>query len=222
MVSPMHERPTRRNGGVAADINQVMALVRVATPRSEASGDAREHVRLWDAHAGAIYRYCFRRTADAALAEDLTSIVFLEAWRRRGVVPLAPGETLAWLYGVATNVLRNQRRSQRRYQSALARLPPPLEEPDFADSLTDRLDDETQMRLILGRLGNLSRLEQEVLSLCVWEGLAPHEAAVALAVPEATVRTRLRRAREHLRTLGETDADDVPGSGSVAAQGEHP
>jgi RNA polymerase sigma-70 factor (ECF subfamily) len=210
------------NGAVAADIDKVMALVRVEMSESEASKDAREHVCLWDAHARAIYRFCFRRTADIALAEDLTSIVFLEAWRRRRDLSLAPGEALPWLYGVATNVLRNQRRSQRRYQAALARVQPPLEEPDFADGLTDRLDDEMQMRLILGRLRELSRLEQEVLSLCVWEGLAPGEAAVALAVPEATVRTRLHRARQHLRTLSETDADTIPDSGSVASQGEHP
>ena len=150
-----------------------MALLAAVTPDSEASPDALAHVRLWDAYAGAIYRHCFRRTADAALAEDLTSIVFLKAWRRRRDVSLTTEASLPWLYGVATNVLRNQRRSQRRYQAALARLPRSLEEPDFADALTDRLDDEQRMHLILRRLRTLSRLEQEVLSLCVWEGLTP-------------------------------------------------
>jgi RNA polymerase sigma factor (sigma-70 family) len=129
---------------------------------------------------------------------------------------------LPWLYGVATNVLRNQRRSQRRYDAALARLPRPLEEPDFADSLTDRLDDEQRMRLILSRLRTLSRLEQEVLSLCVWEGLTPQAAAIALAIPEATVRTRLHRAREHLRTLGEGDADGISTRQLDVTQGDLP
>lgn len=181
-----------------------------------APDDAREHVRLWDAHAAAIHRYCFRRTGDAALAEDLTSIVFLEAWRRRRAVSTPAAEMLPWLYGVATNVLRNQRRSQRRYRSALARLPRPRDEPDFADGLADRLDDERRMREILGRLRSLSHLEQEVLSLCAWEGLAPREAAAALGVPEATVRTRLHRARTHLRTLGATEPI------STAPQGDLP
>jgi RNA polymerase sigma factor (sigma-70 family) len=185
-----------------------MALLMAAT-EAQASHDARTHVRLWDAHGGAIYRYCFRSTADAALAEDLTSIVFLEAWRRRGDVTLLPEAELPWLYGVATNVLRNQRRSQRRYRAALARLPRPLDEPDFADSLGDRLDDEQRMGLIRDQLRNLSGLEQEVLALCVWEGLAPRAAALALGIPEATVRTRLHRAHERLRTLSEGGADAV-------------
>jgi RNA polymerase sigma-70 factor (ECF subfamily) len=171
-----------------------MALVPVDSPETEAS----EHARLWDAHAHAIHRYCFRRTADAALAEDLTSIVFLEAWRRRREVTQAD---LPWLYGVATNVLRNQRRSQRRHQAALLRLPRPLDEPDFADGVTDRLDDESRMRAVLQAVRRLSRLEQEIVSLCIWEGLEPSEAARALGVAEATVRTRLHRGRRHLQAL---------------------
>jgi DNA-directed RNA polymerase specialized sigma24 family protein len=34
---------------------------------------------LFERHARAVYNYLFRRTADWALAEDLTSVVFLEA-----------------------------------------------------------------------------------------------------------------------------------------------
>jgi RNA polymerase sigma factor (sigma-70 family) len=178
-----------------------MALLRVAVPDPPVSDDARAYGRLWDAHAGAIYRYCFHRTGEAALAEDLTSIVFLEAWRRRRHVVLAPGAALPWLYGVATNVLRNQHRSRRRYGAALARLPVPEDEPDFADGVAERIDDERRMGAILDQLRELSDLEQEVLSLCVWEGLPLHEVARALDVPEATVRTRLHRARQHLRSL---------------------
>jgi RNA polymerase sigma-70 factor (ECF subfamily) len=158
--------------------------------------DARELIACWDAYAPQIHRYCFRRTGDAALAEDLTSIVFLEAWRRRDVTPSA-----AWLYGVATNVLRNQHRSRRRHEAALARLPRPQPEPDFAETLTERVSAEQEMRLILDRLESLHPLERDVLALCVWEGLSAREAAAALAVPEATVRTRLHRARAHLARL---------------------
>jgi RNA polymerase sigma factor (sigma-70 family) len=199
-----------------------MALLSAAATRRQSSEDARAHVRLWDAYAAPIYRYCFRGTADAGLAEDLTSIVFLEAWRRRGEVSLTPEARLPWLYGVATNVLRNQRRSQRRYQAALVRLPPPLEEPDFADGLTDRIDAEQQMRAILGQLRQLSRLEQEVLSLCVWERLAASDVASALGVSEATVRTRLHRAREHLRILGQGDTAAIPTRQPKTRQGDLP
>ena len=195
----------------AADRSVVMALVHVAAPEPAASEETHAHLRLWDAHARTIHRFCFRRTADAALADDLTSIVFLEAWRRRRDLSGSADELLPWLYGVATNVLRNQRRSQRRHHAALTRLPPELEEPDFAEAATDRLDDEAAMRAVLARLSKLSSIEQEVLSLCIWEGLTSQAAAVVLGVPETTVRTRLRRAREHLRLLSESASQgDTP------------
>jgi RNA polymerase sigma-70 factor (ECF subfamily) len=197
-----------------------MAHPRVAFTELDAAHESRAHVELWDAHAQAIFRYCFRRSGDLALAEDLTSVVFLEAWRRRRDVSLAAEKRLPWLYGVATNVLRNQHRTRRRHEAALARLPRPPHEPDFADSIADRLDDERQMREILEQVHTLSRLEQEVLGLCAWEGLAPAEAALALGVPEATVRTRLHRAREHLRKLGDSGPPVLPRRDSIASQGE--
>jgi RNA polymerase sigma-70 factor (ECF subfamily) len=80
-------------------------------------------------------------------------------------------------------------------------MPRPLDEPDFADGVTERLDDETRMRAVLHAVRRLSRLEQEIVSLCIWEGLEPSEAARALGIPEATVRTRLHRGRRHLQTL---------------------
>ena len=60
------------------------------------------------------------------------------------------------------------------------------------------------MRRILVPVARLSQLEQEVLALCVWQELAPRDVARALDVPEATVRTRLHRARNHLRSAAET------------------
>jgi DNA-directed RNA polymerase specialized sigma24 family protein len=72
---------------------------------------------MYDAHAADLLRYLWRRCGDCAQAEDLLSVVFLEAWRRRAA--LRPGAaTRPWLYGIATNVLRNHRRSLRRHRAA--------------------------------------------------------------------------------------------------------
>jgi RNA polymerase sigma factor (sigma-70 family) len=158
---------------------------------------------LFETHARAIYNYCFRRTADWAAAEDLTSAVFLEAWRRRKDVDLVSEPPLPWLYGVATNLLRNHRRSLRRYRSALDRVPPPGPTPDFAEETAERLDDERRMREVLGDVERLPRAQQEVLALCVWAGLGYEDAARALGVPVGTVRSRLARARAELASLEE-------------------
>ena len=195
-----------------------MARTPASSSRS-GSADANEHTRLWDQYAQRIYRYCFRRTADHELAEDLTSIVFLEAWRTRGKLRLSKESELPWLYGVASNLLRKQWRKQLRYRAALARLSDPRDDRDFAEDAAKRLDDHELMARVLSRLRTLPQIEQEVVSLCLWEDLSPKEVAVALGIPEATVRTRLHRARRRLRLLTEPNGV-APLGGSPRVEGE--
>src|ERR1700735_2927336 len=73
-------------------------------------------------HARAVFAICYWRTGDAAMAEDVTSVVFLEAWRRRNLVVLEQRSALPWLLGVANHTSRNATRSLRRYSQALKRL----------------------------------------------------------------------------------------------------
>ncbi len=181
-------------------------MPRVSRRSVATSPDAIRHVRLWDEHAQQIYRYCYRRTADREQAEDLTSIVFLEAWRRRAKAEV--DAELPWLYGIAANVVRNQWRKQRRHRAALARLPRPRDEADLAQDAVEHLADQERMRLVVARLQGLPQIEQDVLTLCAWEDLTPKEAAVALGVPESTVRTRLHRARKRLRLPDSADGHE--------------
>jgi RNA polymerase sigma factor (sigma-70 family) len=182
-------------------------------------GDARAFGVLFERHARAVYNHCFRGTADWALAEDLTSLVFLEAWRRRDDVQLERDSALPWLLGVATNVLRNGWRSRRRRAAALARLRP-ADEPDFAEDIDARLDDERSMRDVLALVARLPRREREVLALCVWGELSYEQAAIALGIPVGTVRSRLSRARGRLRELGVADGHERGGNRAALARKE--
>lgn len=160
---------------------------------------------LFGRHAQVVYAFCARRTTDLALAEDLTSITFLEAWRHRDRVPFAEFDNaLPWLLGVANNVVRNARRGQRRYRAVLARLPAgsvvaPAEEQAVARAVT-----EAALRDALDAIAALHEREQEVVMLVLWSGLSYEEAATALAIPVGTVRSRLSRARSKLQIALDT------------------
>ena len=172
-----------------------------------AEGDTDAFALLFERHAKAIYNYCFRRIGDWSAAEDLLSVVFLEAWPRRDK-QLPPGKVLPWLYGIATNVIRNRHRAERRYRAALARVPAAEPTVDFAEEAGDRVDDERQLRRALDLLAKLPRRQQDVFVLCAWSGLSYEDAAFALGVPVGTVRSRLARARHALQELDRAEGHE--------------
>jgi RNA polymerase sigma-70 factor (ECF subfamily) len=171
---------------------------------------------LYDEHAQAVHGHAVRVTGDRSTAEDVVSLTFLEAWRLRGkLLPDAEfsddtGDGLRpWLFGIATNVLRNTQRTARRHRAALARLPERHTDretvPDFADELAARMDDSERLAAARTALGQLRRHERDVFALCVWAGLSYADAAEALGVPVSTVCSRLSRARQRLRDLAEKE-----------------
>lgn len=164
------------------------------------AGDADAFALLFERHARTIYNYCFRRTGEWTVAEDLVSIVFLEAWRRRDK-ELPQDKVLPWLFGIATNVVRNHHRSQRRYAAALRRVPKPRPNPGFDPEADARLDDERQIKPILGLISRLPKHEQDVFTLAALFDLSYEDISLALNIPVGTVRSRLSRARKRLREL---------------------
>lgn len=170
---------------------------------------------LFDRHARAVYNHVFRRTASWAEAEDLTSAVFLEAWRRRREVVLDRDSALPWLLGVATYLTLNRQRALRRYRSATARLPGIGAAPDHADDVAARVDDERAMARLRAEVARLPRHEREVIELCAWAGLDHQAAAVALGIAEGTVRSRLSRARGRLADRVGGDPNTGPARSTV-------
>jgi RNA polymerase sigma-70 factor (ECF subfamily) len=182
---------------------------------------------LFERHARHVYNHCFRRTASWADAEELTSAVFVEAWRRRREVRPIDDSALPWLLGVANNMVRNHRRSLGRHRAGLVRLPLPGPQPDPADDVADRLADEAQMRRVLALVERLPRRDQEVLALCAWSGLAYREAAEVLDVSVGTVRSRLARARVRLAEMdgnfgstSDTDGVELDRASRTAREGQ--
>ncbi len=151
---------------------------------------------LFARHGPRIHGYVLRRTGDPGVAEDVTAVVFLEAWRRRAGVSLDQPSALPWLYGVAANVTRRWHRSRRRHTAALARLSGlPPRSPALVETQAQAAE---EARVVLARVEALPRRERDVLVLSVWEGLSHHEIAVALGIAPGTLKSRLSRARAGL------------------------
>ena len=152
-----------------------------------------ERFRLaYQRHAGAVWRYLARRLGDDDLAEDLTSEVFVVAWRRRHD---APADSLPWLYGVARRVLANDRRAARLHALRVRAL---------ADRLAAAAPDEPS-GAVAEALAGLGERDREILLLAAWEGLTPAEIAAALGCLPATARVRLHRARRRFSALLDTE-----------------
>lgn len=167
--------------------------------RRAVAGDPDSFGMIFDRHGDAVHSYCARRTGSLDAADDMVSIVFLEAWRRRSDVELVDSGALPWLYGIAGRTLQRRWRTTRRHRAALDRLPHVDYAPDHADDVAARLDDQRHLDQLQAAFARLRPAEQEVLTLCVWQGLDYASAAIALGVPIGTVRSRLSRARTRLQ-----------------------
>jgi DNA-directed RNA polymerase specialized sigma24 family protein len=139
--------------------------------------------------AGAI----FRRTGDADLTEDLTSDVFLAAYRsmRAGRYRATEVPLQFWLLRIATNRVNRWTRRSRGWRAIVDRLkhaPASSTEPS-PPGITPAV----------AALRALPTQYQAVLSLHHVEGLTIDETARVLACSASTVNSRLTRARAALR-----------------------
>lgn len=149
-------------------------------------------------HRDRLYRFVLRHIGHATEAEDLAQQAFAEAARTyesfRGESQLS-----TWLYGIAMNLVRSHlsRSPQRRYrfedESALDETPSSSADPELQCSMTQLV------RLLDRELEGLMPEMREVLLLVALDDLTYDEAAELLDVPIGTVRSRVSRARSHLR-----------------------
>ena len=152
-------------------------------------------------HLEPVQRFIARRVGDPYLAADLTADVFLAAIDSAGSYRSHHGTSIAWLLGVARNVISAEHRRSARERRAASRIPSSAEltEPDDLARLHERIDAEADRRRLYLAMDRLSSRERGVLELTALDGLTVREAAQALGIRPATARVGLHRARRRMR-----------------------
>jgi RNA polymerase sigma-70 factor (ECF subfamily) len=170
-------------------------------------------------HFPPVYRFISRRVGPA-IAEDLAAETFATAYRRRALFEPARGSLRSWLYGIATNLVRNHWRAEQHLLALDARLVPEIDPPDSSTAADQRVTAALLAPRLAAALGLLTREQRDVLLLHAWAELSHEEIAAALGIGPGTARSRLSRARASLREqLGDFDFDlwvfDGPGVAPV-------
>lgn len=162
--------------------------------------DSMEFEKFYREHVHQVMRFIARRVDDPQLAADLTADVFLAAVESARGYRASRGEPLAWLYGVARNVVAYDRRRRARYWKAAREVSGRalLTDTDAA-AMLDRIDASARSRDLYRAMAELSAKDRAVLELVALDGLDVGDAAVALGIRPGTARARLHRARKAMR-----------------------
>ncbi|WP_285115548.1 sigma-70 family RNA polymerase sigma factor [Leifsonia sp. fls2-241-R2A-40a] len=182
-------------------------------------GDGPAFASLFDRHRDRVFGHALRLVREPHDAEDVTAVVFLEAWRKRESVRLVEGSIIGWLLVTTNFAVRNHTRGTRRYRAALAKLPAPAPQADHAPTVDESLDGAGRDHEVREAFSKLSQKDQDVITLCLLEGLTTAEAADALGVPEGTVKSRLSRARKRLIELASPLAAELDTNSTILEGG---
>ncbi len=145
-------------------------------------------------HGPKVQNVCRRWLGDGQDADDAFQATFIVLVRRAGEAH-GVNDLGAWLCGVARRVAarlktQSQKRDRRETASVDVRNVAKTADPDI-DDIPPRLRAEVE---------RLPEKFRRPIELCYWEGLTSEEAAALLGCPTGTLKWRLARARETLRS----------------------
>src|SRR4051794_19657421 len=176
--------------GTASGLSDGQLLERFATRHDEAAEAA--FAALVERHGPMVFGVCRRVLNDPHDAQDAFQATFLVLVRKARAV--RNRESLAsWLYGVASRVSAHARSASARRREVERSSPP-------ARGLTDKGPDTGRDDDLWGEVDRLPGDLRAAVVLCYLEGLTHEQAAARLGWPVGTVRSRLARARDRLRS----------------------
>ncbi len=189
------------------DDNQVVALL----VRRCAAGDAVAWEEIVERFNRRIFNICYRFTGSQDDAQDLAQEVFIKIYRTLKTYDTDKGSFMTWVATLTRNLLVDHFRKSKQ-----DRVTDSMDEPvtGYEDSISvaERLEDsgpapdarlqsrETQ-EMVQKALQKLSPELREAVILRDLQDMDYREIAVALKVPEGTVKSRINRGRTELGRL---------------------
>lgn len=169
-----------------------------------AHGDQEAFRLLWEAHHAAAMAAALHLCHQRALAEEITQGAFLLAWR--GLPRFQAGNPFRpWLMRILYRHALDVMEKQRIYQRSISfdDLMEPEVPPGSGDYMrqADPQEQVAQREEVRQALAQLSADQRRVIALRYGADLTEVDIAGVLGWPVGTVKSRLNRAREHLRVL---------------------
>jgi RNA polymerase sigma-70 factor, ECF subfamily len=151
-------------------------------------------VQLYKTNLSSVLNYiCYRLGPDEA--EDLTAHVFAQVWARRGAFDERKGSLNTWLWAIVRNAITDQIRQKYRGPYMAELLPDSVKTSGPLDDVAKREEWQT----LRTALKTLNPLDQDIIALRFGAGHTNRDIAALLAMGEANVAQRLRRALHKLR-----------------------
>jgi RNA polymerase sigma-70 factor (ECF subfamily) len=175
--------------------------VDVPEVQPHASSSSVSFQSVYDEFFAFVYRNARRLGVPQSAADDVTQDVFLVIHRRLGEYD-GRASLRSWVYGVLVNTVRGYRRTARRKHHALVGRE---NLDDFGAAATEanperRAQGRQEMEMFLSLLGELNDEQRELIVLADLEQLNVSEIAACTGTNVNTLQSRLRVARETLRS----------------------
>ena len=159
---------------------------------------------LMERHSERLFHYLVRQLNNESDAADLAQETFVRVYHHRA--RFDPAQKFStWLYAIATNLLRDRFRWQKRHPQVS--LDAEREEgsaildalPDAAASASEQMAAEESAVEVRAAIKSLPEDLRIPLILSEYDGLSHAEIGAVLNCTAKAVETRLYRARNHLR-----------------------
>lgn len=173
--------------------------------RAVLAGDEHAWRALYEENFDRLYAYVSWRCSGLVdLVDDLVQETWLTSLRRLAGFDPRAGTFLAWLRGIAANILRNtfRRRRRRGVMASLDQLGP-------VDSQTGCPPSADEAERIARTLDALPAQYEEVLRAKYLDGLSVEAIAAQLACTTKMIESRLTRARQAFRDAYLTMEDEA-------------